>query len=68
METLKTPQFDGWKVSPLKEKMESPAWPVEIYRFRISKGVKSKILRMDDQGNIIQSKFTKDINFFNYKF
>ena len=38
------------------EKLESPAWPVEIYRFQMSKGMKSQIIRMDADGNLIQVK------------
>ncbi|WP_256367551.1 MULTISPECIES: hypothetical protein [unclassified Lentimicrobium] len=38
----------------MKEKLESPAWPAEIYRFQVSKGLKSKIIRMDAEGHFIQ--------------
>lgn len=56
---LKASKYSDWKISTTKEKIESPMWPVEIYRFQVSKGLKSKILRMDADGNIIQEK---DIN------
>jgi hypothetical protein len=53
---LKASKYNGWKISTLMEKLESPDWPVEIYRFQVSKGLKSQILRMDAEGNIIQVK------------
>jgi len=31
-------------------------WPIEIYRFQVSKGIKSQTIRMDKEGNIIQVK------------
>lgn len=51
---LKESIYNGWKISAIKEKLESPAWPGEIYRFQVSKGMKSKIIRMDAKGNFIQ--------------
>lgn len=59
IEALKTSKYNGWKISAIKEKLESPMWPVDIYRFQVSKGLKSEIIRMDAGGNIIQ---IKDIN------
>ena len=53
---LKESKYNGWKISLVKEKLESPAWPVEIYRFQVSKGLKSQIIRMDGEGNFIQIK------------
>ena len=55
-DALKVSKFNGWKISPVMEKLESPAWPQEIYRFQVSRGLKSKILRMDADGNLIQVK------------
>ncbi|NNM22267.1 MAG: hypothetical protein HKO54_01840 [Flavobacteriaceae bacterium] len=55
-EALKASEYNGWKISPVMEKLRSPMWPDEIYRFQVSKGLKSRILRMDAEGNLIQVK------------
>jgi len=55
-DALKASKYSDWKISTTKEKLESPMWPVEIYRFQVSKGLKSSIIRMDAQGNFIQLK------------
>lgn len=55
-EALELSKYNGWKVSALKERIENPGWPTDIYRFQVSKGLKSRIIRMDDLGNIIQAK------------
>jgi len=60
MEALKETKYSNWKISLTKEKLESPAWPVEIYRFHVSKGLKSQIMRMDEKGNLIQIKEVAD--------
>ncbi len=56
LDTLKLSKYAGWKISNTKEMLLSPAWPVEIYRFQVYKGLQAKILRMDAEGNIIQVK------------
>ncbi|MCD4732303.1 MAG: hypothetical protein K8R74_16985 [Bacteroidales bacterium] len=56
VEALKETKYKNWKLSIHMEKMESPMWPVAIYRFKVSKGIKSHIIRMDPEGNIIQAK------------
>jgi len=60
LEALKASKYNGWKIAATKEKLSSPDWPVEIYRFQVSKGLKSKIIRMDAKGNIIQVKELKN--------
>lgn len=55
-DALKNSKYSGWKISSIMEKTESPMWPVEIYRFQVSKGMKSRIIRTDEDGNIIQIK------------
>lgn len=57
---LENSKYREWKLSPVKEKIESPMWPVDIYRFQVSKGLRSEILRMDDEGTIIQVKELTD--------
>lgn len=56
LEALKNSKYSAWKISPIMEKLESPAWPDPIYRFHVSKGLKSHIIRMDAEGNLIQNK------------
>lgn len=56
---LDNSKYADWKLSSIMEKLDSPAWPVEIYRFQVSKGLRSRIIRMDADGNIIQ---IRDIN------
>jgi hypothetical protein len=55
-ESLKNSEYGLWKISPIREKMESPAWPLPIYRFKVSKGLRAKIIRIDEKGTIIQLK------------
>ncbi len=55
-ESLKASKYYGWKISSTMEKIESPMWPIEIYRFHVSKGLKSHTIRMDEEGNFIQIK------------
>lgn len=59
-DSLKVSQYNGWKISATMEKLESPMWPVEIYRFQVSKGIRAQILRMDANGNLIQAKELND--------
>lgn len=49
--------YAGWKISLLKERIESPGWPYDIYRFQVKKGLKSRILRIDEKGNIVQERY-----------
>lgn len=55
-EALKASKYDGWKIAQIKEKVVSPMWPIEIYRFQVSKGLDSQIIQMDADGNMIQIK------------
>lgn len=55
-DALKESKYNGWKISKTKEILESPAWQFEIYRFQVSKGLKSQIIYMDAEGNFIQIK------------
>jgi hypothetical protein len=58
-DVLKASKFNGWKMSTTMEKLESSEWPVEIYRFHVSKGLKSQMIRMDVEGNLIHVKERK---------
>ena len=55
-DALAKTQYADWKRSRHKEKIEAPGWPLPVYRFRVTKGIKSKIIRIDDRGNIIQER------------
>ncbi len=59
-DSIKESKYSGWEISKTMEKLESPMWPMEIYRFHVSKGVKSQIIRMDAKGNIIQAKILNE--------
>jgi hypothetical protein len=36
-EALKNSKYKGWKITSFKEELASPAWPIAIYRFQVSK-------------------------------
>lgn len=56
LETLLNSEYKDWSISTTMEKIESPGWPNEVYRFKISKKMKTKILRIDSKGNQVQSR------------
>ncbi|MFC2100931.1 hypothetical protein ACFLRZ_03780 [Bacteroidota bacterium] len=60
LESLKQTKYADWKRSVLVEKIESAEWPETIYRFRVSKGMKSILIRMNIKGEIIQEKKTSE--------
>ena len=60
IESLNDTKYAEWKKSKLKEKIETPEWPEPIYRFRVSKGLKSVIIRMNHEREIIQKKYLKN--------
>lgn len=59
-DALKVSEFYNWEISPTMEKLVSPMWSVEIYRFHVSKDFRSYIIRMDAEGNTIQIKQLND--------
>ena len=59
-DALKGTAYAGWKISTLKERIEGPGWPLAIYRFKVSKGLKAELIRVDEKGNIIQHRFLDD--------
>ena len=56
-ESLKTSPYADWKRSSFVEKIELAEWPETIYRFQVRKGAKSRIIRMNPDGVIIQEKY-----------
>ncbi len=59
-DSIRNSKYAGWKISPLMEKIESPQWPVDIYRFNLSKGMKSHIIRMEADGTLIQDRYLEE--------
>lgn len=55
-ESLKNSEFAGWKRSGHMEKLEIPEMHGYIYRLLISKGTRKQVIRINDQGQIIQIK------------
>lgn len=57
---IKDSKYADWKRSAHKEMIEIPGMHGIIYRLRLSKGLKSQIVRIDDQGHIVQIKEEKN--------
>ncbi|MFC2107106.1 hypothetical protein ACFLRY_02100 [Bacteroidota bacterium] len=55
-DALNKSKYNAWIVSKLKEKIESPGWPFDVYRFKVSKGSQYVIIKIDESGNIIQTR------------
>lgn len=58
--TIQQSKYKDWNLSVHMEKMESPMWPLAIYRFQVKHGIKSHIISMDSEGNIVQAKILQD--------
>lgn len=56
LEGLSKTKYADWKRSVNKERMEAAGWPDAIYRFKVSKGIQSHIIRLDSKGNLIQER------------
>lgn len=48
--------FATWKISDYKERIEAPGMPGSVYRMHVSKNNWSRIIRISDDGKIIQIK------------
>jgi hypothetical protein len=55
-QALLSSQFGSWKWSEYKERIEAPGMPGYVYRLQISKDYQSHIIRLSDQGKIVQIK------------
>ncbi len=53
---LKESSFGNWKISDYKERIEAPGMPGSVYRMQVSKNQMSHIIRIDDDGKIVQIK------------
>jgi len=60
VEALRETKYKDWNLSVHMEKMESPMWPLAIYRFQVKHGIKSHIISMDPDGNLVQTKILQD--------
>ena len=49
-------KYADWKRSTNKERMEAAGWPDAVYRFKVSKGIQSRIIRLDSKGNLVQER------------
>lgn len=55
-DAFKTSPYSDWKRSSFSERIESIDWKIPIYRFQVHKGLKSRILRITEDGTILQDK------------
>lgn len=53
---LENSEFSDWKRSEYKERIEAPGMPGSVYRMQVSKKHLSHIIRINDNGKIIQIK------------
>lgn len=56
IEALQNSDFAGWKISDYKERIEAPGMVNSVYRMNVSKGHLSQIIRISENGKIIQIK------------
>lgn len=56
IQALKSSSFGNWKWSEYKERLEAPGMPGSVYRLQVSNGNQSHIIRISDQGKIVQIK------------
>lgn len=57
LNTLADSKYKDWKRSKLTERIETAQWPDPVYRFSVSNGLRYQILRMSEQGEILQVKY-----------
>ena len=55
-DSLKVGEYSDWKISPTMERIEKAGWPESFYRVHIHKGARSRIIRISQEGEIIQEK------------
>lgn len=60
-DSLKNSKYGAWNWSIHKERIEAPGMPGSIYRLKVSKGLRSVIIRINDQGILVQTKETDAI-------
>ncbi len=55
-QALLASEFGTWTWSEYKERIEAPGMPGSVYRLQVSKNNQSHIIRLSDQGKIVQIK------------
>ena len=53
---LKDSEFGSWKWSDYKERIEAPGMLYSVYRMQVSKNHLSQIIRINEEGKIVQIK------------
>mgnify|MGYP003655561595 CR=1 FL=1 len=56
LEGLSKTKYAEWKRSTNKERIEAAGWPDDVYRFKVTKGIQSQIIRLDSKGNLVQER------------
>ncbi|MBC8320754.1 MAG: PepSY-like domain-containing protein [Bacteroidetes bacterium] len=56
LSALKKSSFASWKISDYKERIEAPGMIGSVYRMQVSKNQLSSIIRINDDGDIVQIK------------
>ena len=59
-DALNQTQYRDWKWSQHKERIEAPGMKGSVYRLQVSQGRRSRIIRVDDDGDIVQVKERAD--------
>jgi hypothetical protein len=56
IEAIQNSEFSDWKLSDYKERIEAPGMLNSVYRMQVSKNHLSQIVRINENGNIVQIK------------
>ena len=56
VELLNKTKYATWKCSINKERIEATGWPETVYRFKVTKGIQSFIIRLDSKGSLTQER------------
>lgn len=60
LEVLKTTKYAEWKRSPGTERIESHDRKGSVYRFHAYKGLRSRIVRIAENGEFVQEKLLEE--------
>jgi len=55
-ESLEATEYAAWNWSDYKERIEAPGMPGSVYRMQVSKNYLTEIIRISDNGKIVQVK------------
>ncbi|MFC2107104.1 hypothetical protein ACFLRY_02090 [Bacteroidota bacterium] len=56
IKALEGSEYDSWQWSEHKERIEAPGMPGSVYRMKVSQRNNSQIIRISEQGKIVQIK------------